>query len=162
MSSDAAPGRRAVCLAGLAALAGCGFTPALAPGGAADALRGRIAVTAPDTIPGFTLRARLEERLGRSTGPLTLTVAVDQALEAAARSRRGDTLRYTLAGVAGWTLTDPDGTVRATGQAEGFTGYAASGSTVATQTSATDAQGRLMTILADRIVTQLILLDLPR
>ena len=161
MSSDPRHGRRALCLGALA-LAGCGFTPALAPGGSALVLRDRVAVVAPATIPGFTLRAVLEERLGRGTGPYTLTVGVDEALEAAARSRRGDTLRYSLVGVAGWTLSDADGRALGTGEVESFTGYAASGSTVATQTAATDARGRLMTILADRIVADLTLLDLPR
>ena len=159
MSSDPHPGRRALCLGALA-LAGCGFTPALAPGGNALVLRDRVSVVAPETIPGFTLRTALQDRLGRGAGPYTLTVALDEALEAAARSRRGDTLRYSLVGVAGWTLTDADGRAIGTGQVESFTGYAASGSTVATQTAATDARGRLMTILADRIVAELTLLDL--
>ena len=119
-------------------------------------------MTAPDTIAGFTLRARLADRLGRGEGgDLRLSVGIDQALEAAARTRQGDTQRYNLVGIAGWRLTDATGRLLGEGEVEGFTGYAASGSTVATQTAATDAQGRLMILLADRIVADLTLLDLP-
>ena len=160
MSSDGHLSRRGAALA-LLALGACGFSPALAPGGAARSLRGRVSVTAPDTIEGFALRARLQDRLGTGGGDLQLVVSLDQALEAAAQSRRGDTLRYNVIGAAGWQLLGPDGATLGSGQVDGFTSYGATASTVATQTSATDAQGRLMTILADRIVAQLVLLDVP-
>ncbi|RYH04031.1 hypothetical protein EU805_01270 [Salipiger sp. IMCC34102] len=158
MSSDRTLSRRGAVLT-LLALGACGFSPALAPGGAARSLQGRVSVTAPDTIEGFALRARLQERLGRGPGDLQLIVDIEEALEAAARSRRGDTLRYNVIGAAGWQLLGPDGQTLGEGQVDGFTSYGATGSTVATQTSATDAQGRLMTLLADRIFAQLVLLD---
>ena len=160
MSSDRLQ-RRPVLLA-LLALGGCGFTPALAPTGTAGAWRGRIAVAAPDTIPGFAIRSRLIDRLGPAdAAAATLTVSLDQALDAAALSQAGDTLRYNVVGAAGWQLTAADGTLLGGGQVDGFTSYAATGSTVATQTAATDAVGRLMIILADRIVAELMLLDPP-
>lgn len=159
MSSDRIIRRSA--LLGLVALAGCGFTPALTPGAPTLALRDSVAVTAPDTIPGFAIRSRLTDRLGRAASPrYALAVSVDRALDAAALSQEGDTLRYNLVGAAGWTLTDASGAVLGAGEVESFTSYSATGSTVATQAAATDALGRLMIILADRIVADMMLLDL--
>jgi LPS-assembly lipoprotein len=154
--------RRAALLA-LLAVGACGFTPALAPGGGMLKLRNTVAVSAPDTIAGFAIRSRLIDRLGLATTPIaTLSVNVEQALDVASQSQSGSTLRYNVVGAAGWQLTAANGTVWGSGQVEGFTSYAATGSTVATQSAATDAVGRLMTILADKVVTQLMLLDLPQ
>lgn len=154
--------RRAALLA-LLAVGACGFTPALAPGGGMLKLRNTVAVSAPDTIAGFAIRRRLIDRLGLTTAPIaTLSVNVEQALDVASQSQSGSTLRYNVVGAAGWQLTAANGTVWGSGQVEGFTSYAATGSTVATQSAATDAVGRLMTILADKVVTQLMLLDLPQ
>ena len=161
MSSDAII--RRVVLLGALALGACGFTPALAPGGALDSLRNRVAVTAPQTIPGFALRARLVDRLGPAqAATATLAVSLDEGLDAAALSQAGDILRYNVVGAAGWQLTGADGTILGSGQVDGFTSYAATGSTVATQAASTDAVGRLMIILADKIVADLATLDLPR
>lgn len=159
MSSD--PITRRASLLSLLALGACGFRPALTPDAAGGALYGRVTVNAPRTILGFAVRTRLEQRLGAPAGPYRLTISLDQALEAAALSPAGDTLRYNLNGAAGWLLSGPDGGRLGGGQVDAFTSYAATGSTVATQTAATDANGRLMVLLADRIVAQLYLLDLP-
>ena len=161
MSSDRI--RRRAALLALLALGACGFTPALAPGGTMDAMRGSVAVVTPDTIPGFVIRDRLIARLGPATSPTaTLTISLDQGLDVAALSQAGDTLRYNVVGAAGWQLVAADGTLRGSGQVDGFTSYAATGSTVATQGAATDAVGRLMVILADKIVAQLTMLDPAR
>lgn len=154
--------RRAALLAVLA-LGACGFTPALAPGAAMTGLRNTVTIVAPDTIPGFAIRGRLIERLGPATSPTaTLTISLDQALDVAALSQAGDTLRYNVVGAAGWQLTGADGAVLGVGQVDGFTSYAATGSTVATQAAATDAIGRLMIILADKVVAELTMLDPAR
>ena len=154
--------RRWILLA-LLAIGACGFTPALAPGGSAAGLRNSVAVVAPDTIPGFAIRSRLIDRLGPAASPTaTLTISLDQALDVAALSQAGDTLRYNVVGAAGWQLTGADGTVMGAGQVDGFTSYAATGSTVATQGAATDAIGRLMIILADKVVAELTTLDSAR
>ncbi|SEP64421.1 LPS-assembly lipoprotein [Loktanella sp. DSM 29012] len=153
--------RRAALLAVLA-LGACGFTPVLAPGGTGDALRGQVVIEAPRTIAGFAVRSRLVDRLGDGAGPYRLSVSLDRAQEAAALSTGGDILRYNVVGAAGWALTDAEGTRLGDGQVDAFTSYAATGSTVATQTAATDANGRLMILLADRIVADIYLLDLAR
>lgn len=161
MSCDAIT-RRGVLLA-LLATGACGFTPALAPGAPTLALRDSITVTAPDTIAGFAIRSRLTDRLGQPSAPrFTLAINLDQALDVAALSQAGDALRYNVVGAAGWILRDAGGAVIGQGEVDGFTSYAATGTTVATQAAATDAVGRLMVILADMVVTDLMLLDLSQ
>ena len=157
MSSDLT--RRSLIAAACAALAGCGFTPAYAPGGAAAALRDRIAVTAPATVTGFALAQRIEDRLGRGTA-YQLRVDIDDRLEPAAITADGDTTRFQIVGIATWQLLDGS-SVQAKGRAEAFASYSATGSTVATQSAEADALDRLATMLADRIVSDLILAELP-
>jgi LPS-assembly lipoprotein len=68
----------------------------------------------------------------------------------------GETTRYSLVGQVDYTLTARDGgTVVASGQVGNFTGYSATGSTVETLAGERDARERLMTILADQLVTRL-------
>jgi len=154
--------RRGAVLALLGAGA-CGFTPALAPNGLAFALRNRTDVIAPNTVFGFAIRSQLVDRLGPANAPAyTLSVSLDEALDEAALSQAGDTLRYNVVGAAGYVLTAMDGTEIASGKVESFTSFAATGSTVATQAAATDAIGRLMIILGDMIVARLMLVDVPQ
>ncbi len=144
-------------------LAGCGFTPVYGPEGSGRTLRGRIAYRAPNTTEGFRLRARLEERLGRvERGDYLLTVDLDFDEDALVVSSSQDINRFNIEGTATWTLTEPgNDTPLASGTAETFTAYSASGTTVATQESQTDAQDRLAIALADLIVTDLIIATVP-
>lgn len=152
------PDRRTV-LTLLAALplAGCGFTPAYAPGGAAGKLRGRVAVQAPVTRNDFDLTARLETRLGRAETPaydLTYSLKLDR-IEGGI-SPANEITRYTLRGAATYALTErTTGTRIDGGTVRNFTSWSATGSTVAGIAAEEDAARRLMVILADDIVTRL-------
>jgi LPS-assembly lipoprotein len=138
------------------ALAGCGFAPAYGTGGVAGPLRNTVDVSAPDTVAGFRLRTRISDRLGAATIPrYTLTVALREDQTAAAITTAGDTTRLNLRGFADWTVTDRAGKVLTNGNTQTFTSYSATGSTVATQAAATDAQARLAVALADMIVAEL-------
>lgn len=157
---EGAPGlpRRAVLLGAGAAwvLAGCGFSPALSPGGGG---RGRVAVEAPPTREGFALRRRLEDRLGTAgeAAPYRLAVAIDLDPEAAVVDPAQVTTRVRLEGAASYALTEAaTGRERLRGAAEAFTAYDATGTTVALDASARDAEDRLMAILADRIAARLL------
>ncbi|MBT8410777.1 MAG: hypothetical protein KJP02_03130 [Octadecabacter sp.] len=138
-------------------LAACGFQPVYGTNGAASTLRGRVAYRAPDTVEGFRLRARLEDRLGRvEQGDYLLTVQMDIREVALVISSDQDTNRYNLPGKATWALTRAgDDTPVAQGVAETFTAYSAFGTTVATRTAQEDARDRLAIALADLIVTDL-------
>lgn len=155
MSFDRIP--RRTLLVGLAALAGCGFAPIYGEG---PALRGQIAFNANDTVAGFRLRERLETRLGRSTSPrYQLTARITQSQRAAAITSDGDTARFNIVGKATWVLTETaTGTRVEAGEVEAFTSYSATSSTVATQSTRDDAEARLAVILADMIVSRVLVL----
>jgi len=146
-------------LTALAAVAGCGFAPAFGPMGAASKLIGTVTVETPDTVLGFQMRARIDDRLGPETDPqLRLVIGIDTDLENAAVNPDGAITRFRLTGRAEYRLTDRSGAEQAKGKAQAFTSYSATGSTMATQTAAQDAQARLAILLADIIVSDLILL----
>jgi LPS-assembly lipoprotein len=140
------------------ALAACGFTPALAPGGAATALLGTVYVQDPTDKNGFDLVERLEERLGRPESPrYDLAYTITTETVGVGFTTDNQITRYNLKGAIDYTLTDrASGTRVAGGRVQSFTAYAATGSTVAGLAAEEDAGLRLMRILADQIVTRLI------
>lgn len=148
--------RRSALLA-LTAVAGCGLTPVYGRG---DALFGRVSFRTPPTKAGFVIRTHLAQRLGTAQSPdYTLTVTLSETRDDAAVTSDGDITRFSILGVADWTLTQ-NGAVAGSGQVETFTSYAATGSTVATQAAEDDAVARLSIALADLIIADLLLADL--
>lgn len=149
--------RRAVVFSVLA-LAGCGFSPVYAPGGAGEALRGRIRMDEPRDNAGFLLVRQLERRLGLPEDPryaLSATISLDE--EGVAITPEQVTTRYQLRGDVSFALSDIQTGERVTsGKVTSFTGYSATGTTVATRTAEKDARARLMVILADQIVAKLL------
>lgn len=154
MSFELTP--RRLVLVALLGLASCGFAPIYGTG---DGYRGTIAYEADDSVAGFRLRQRLEDRLGRSEAPnYTLTTTLRSSQRAAAITAEGDTSRFNIIGAAAWTLTDiASGEVLDEGEVEAFTSYSATGSTIATQSTRDDAEARLAVILADQIVSRVLL-----
>lgn len=144
------------------ALAACGFTPALAPdgasGGAVASIRGSVRADDPKDRNAFDFVARIEERLGRPSDAryaLSYTIRTDTTGVAVTADNR--TTRYDLRGALEYRLTEPaTGAEIASGRVHGFTGYAATGSTVALLAAEEDAARRLMVILADQVVTRLV------
>ncbi len=151
--------KRRALLLGLTALAGCGFTPVYGPGGQADGLRGRIAIAAPADEEGYALVERLEERLGLPhSADLDLTAQIYIAEEALGFLPDGSISRYNVSGRVDWRLTRvSDGTEVLSGSERSFTSYAATSTTVATITARRDARRRLMVIIADRILQDILL-----
>ena len=150
--------RTFLALAAALPLAACGFTPAYGPGGAARGLIGQVRVDDPTTKVAFDLVERLEERLGRTRQPVyLLNYSIRTVAEGQAITPNNSTTRYQLHGSATFTLRD-DATnaVLTQGTVDGFTAYSAVGTRVESDSSRADALVRLMRILADRIVTQLI------
>lgn len=139
------------------ALAACGFEPVNTAGGAGAALRGQVLVQDPDTRDGFLLVQRLEERLGRGgKSAYALDHTIKTSTRGLAIDRDGDVRRFNVLGQVDWALRDLEtGEIRASGLVENFTGYSATGTTVATLSAERDAKERLMTLLADQIVQRL-------
>ncbi|WP_043699913.1 LPS assembly lipoprotein LptE [Yoonia vestfoldensis] len=160
--SSRTPSRR-LFLLGLLALGGCGFVPVY---GTDNVLRGRIAFDTRDTVPGFRLRERLEQRLGVQEVPdYVLGAQITDRRRSLAITTSGDNTRFNVIGTVTWVLTHATtGEVIANGSHETFTSYSATGSTTATQAAEADATARLSVALADMIVSRLLLLapDLPR
>lgn len=148
------------------ALTGCGFTPVYAPGGAADGLKGQISFSAPSTRDDQLLVRHLEQQLGHTTAgrfQFKYTLKVDQQRMAVAANNT--TARFNLIGKVDYQLIDPTSeTVLISGSVTQFTGYSATGTTVATRAADEDARARLMVILGDQVVAQLLAksADLPK
>ena len=150
--------RRQFLLLSLAALGGCGFTPVYAPNGGGTKLDGAIALAPPDDKNGFDLTGRLADRLGRATAPrydLAYTITTESL--GVGVTVANEIQRYQLTGKVDWSLTErATGARVAGGTAENFTAYSATSSTIAGLTAKSDAAKRLMTILADQIVAQIL------
>lgn len=157
------PDRRA--FLGLALLAGCGFTPAYGPGGAATPLTGAVRAADPTDKNAFDLVGRLEERLGRpQVARYALAYVITTKAIAVGITPDGTITRYNLSGAVEWSLTDAGGKRLAGGTVDSFTSWSATGSTVAGAAAEDDANTRLMRILADQIVARLLAVaaTLPR
>ncbi|MFN7003635.1 MAG: hypothetical protein ACK4NW_09425 [Roseinatronobacter sp.] len=150
--------RRTVLLTLLALpLAGCGFTPAYAPGGPGQALRGQVRAADPATSRDFDFVAAFEERLGRPTAPrfdLSYTVATSERGMAGV-SGLGPT-RITLFGEISYNLTEiATGETVTQGKLRNFTNYSTTDTQLATRRAQEDAEKRLMRILADQVAARL-------
>ncbi|SFR36291.1 LPS assembly lipoprotein LptE [Litoreibacter janthinus] len=150
--------RRFLLLA-LPALAACGFEPVYGTGGSANGLRGSIIVDEPTTKNSFDLVARLEERLGRAQSPIYgMTVTLTTEEKGLAISGSNDITRYNLLGTAVYVLRDlGTGAQVYKGTVNTFTAYSASAQPVSTLAAERDARSRLMTALADKITTDLLI-----
>ncbi|MGJ8602546.1 MAG: LPS assembly lipoprotein LptE [Marivita sp.] len=145
--------------AALFAGAACGFTPAYGPGGNASVLQDNLRVAVPDRRDGFLMSQRLEDRFGRNdAGRYLLTVTTLLQRQGLATSVEGTTNRFQLTGRADYALKDLEtDTVVRKDRVTDFTGFSATGSTVATLAAERDATARLMVILADQIVDRLVI-----
>ena len=156
--------RRTFLTAAAAALGGCGFAPVYAPQGAGGRLQNQIDLGDPDGEEEYLFARRFEERLGRgSGGAYRLDLTIDTSRDSLGTTSAGSTTRYRLDGTAAYTLRDAatDKTLLE-GSSVAFTGYSATGSTVATLAAERDARERLMVILADQVIDEILLNADPR
>ncbi len=141
-----------------APLAACGFVPAYGPAGPARALLGKVAIDDPHDKTAFELVGRLEERLGRTSTPVWLLgFAISTESVGLGITSSNTITRYNIVGDVSYSLRRADtGATVTTGYVQNFTSYSASGTVVSTASSERDAYARLMRILADQIVTDLV------
>lgn len=154
-------------LAGVAAVAlllsGCGFTPVYGPQGAGNRLLGQVSLQAPDTRDTHQFKRHFEERLGRVVaGRYVLRVDISTDEQDMGGTSSGNTTRYRVNGDVDYSLVEGK-IVRLSGTTDSFTGYSNTGSTVATIAARRDAYARLMVILSDQVIDELLLSapDLP-
>jgi LPS-assembly lipoprotein len=123
-------------------------------------LRNTVLVQAPTNRVEFELVRNLEVQLGQAVSKLydlqyKLSVDEDIVVVSAAQEIN----RFSLVGLLEYSLVDSGGVVLLTETAKSFTGYSATGTTVATQRSKRDAYDRLMVILAKQVSNSLLILD---
>lgn len=149
--------RRTV-LISLVALAGCGFTPAYGPGGTGAALRGKVEIAAPNGRQSYNLSNRLIDQFGPTETPLyRLNYDITTEENDIGLTRDGDINRYHITGTVKFTLSDiATGRTLLDSSTSNFTSYSATGNSVDTLTATRDAYERLMTILADQMVSEII------
>ncbi len=157
--------RQFLVVAGASALPACGFTPVYGPTGQAGRLLGQIALPAPRTEDMFSFVQRFEERLGRAPAgaPYMLDLVLETSQQDLGRTSAGEITRYRVTGQANYTLLGEAEVELLSSQTAAFTGYSATGSSVATLAGERDARDRLMIILADQVVDALLIAaaDLP-
>lgn len=127
-------------------------------------MQGQISLNAPGGRNDYLLNQRIEERLGHApAGRFALSYALKTTTDDLGTTSEGVTSRYHISGSATWSLKGVDDRVVASGKVDSFSSYSPTGSTAATPASKRDANARLMTILADQLVDQLLLQasDLP-
>ena len=146
--------RRSFCISAPLALGACGFAPL--HNGAAK--RGQIAFDPPNDRVSFDLRNALEDRLGTAQSPLfKLSYKTEIREDGVGITTDQVTTRFNVIGQTQYTLRRlSDDSVVTSGVVDSFTSYAATGTTVATQTAQLDAQRRLVVILADQMTTRLL------
>lgn len=144
----------------VALLSSCGFTPVYGPKGTTTPLFGQIALDSPQDRNTYLLHRRIEERLGQATaGAWRLSTKLETENIGLGFTTGGDITRYNINGTATYTLRRTDSSdVYHQGKVQHFTSYSATGTTVATLASKRDAEVRIMTILADQIIDQLLLI----
>ncbi|MBV1868528.1 MAG: hypothetical protein KUG69_11585 [Marinosulfonomonas sp.] len=162
------PNRRLLMLA-LIALAGCGYTPAFAPSGPAANLPIQISVDAPDNRNEFLFVQQLEKRVGRPIQPLyRLSYKIDTTLDGIGVTPRQEIFRNSIVGKATFSVIDTStDQIITRGSVDTFTSYTvasvdpsaippSTNATISSDSAKRDAYARLMVILADKLVTRLI------
>lgn len=149
---------RRIFILALATLTGCGFQPAYGPDGPATALQGRIRAADPIDRNGFQLVKRLEDRLGQPTdAAYDLDYTITTNAVSVAVTTEQEITRFNVEGRVSFTVKDAATEKKVTsGSVDSFTSYSATGTVVSTLSAEKDAYARLMTILADQIVTRLV------
>ncbi|SFG87409.1 LPS-assembly lipoprotein [Palleronia marisminoris] len=173
MSSSRTSWSRRGLLAALVALPACGFRPVYGPNGAAAGLTGEILVDTPVDEAGYALFTQLEERLGQPVSPrYRLAADVQISNRNLGRTNDNAVARRQLTGSVTYSLIDMEtGAVLRRHSLSSFTGYSSPlvddditpqpgepyvGSYVSISEARRDAGERLMTILADKIVADLL------
>lgn len=145
-------------MTGLLALGACGFQPVYGPGGSAEGLRGQVEVADPADREGFELVRQLRWRLGEASSPhyrLDAEIALYEREIGITPDQV--TTRFQVDGRVAYSLTRiGTDAILARGTARSFTSYSSTSTTVATLRAREDARDRLMVILADRIVAELL------
>ena len=151
--------RREFLLAGLS-LVGCGFEPVHRSESKSHVFSNQVFVQAPTNRAEFELVRNLEVHFGSPSDKryhLRYKLTVDEEIVDVSVAQELN--RFNLVGLLEYSLVDVDGVVLLSEAAKSFTGYSATGTTVATERSKQDSYDRLMVILAKQVSNNLLILD---
>lgn len=150
-------------------LSACGYQPAFGPSGAAQGLRNQVVLRAPVTRNEFDLAWQFERRLGHADTPVfQLNYELSVSQDGVGVTPQQEIIRNNVVGRLTYSLTDmASGAVLTGGSVDNFTGFSvdsvdvsvsppSTNATISTLSAQRDAERRLMVILADQVVTQLI------
>ncbi len=147
-------------LVGLAAVAGCGYQPAAAPGSAGATLfSGQLQVAAPQDQNQYSFVEEAESRLGppRRNPKYLLNYTITTDDVPIGTTPNQVVTRYNVIGKIDWTLTAADGGgVLTSGGFQSFSSYADTGTPVSGLSARDDAYKRLMVLMADQIIDKLV------
>jgi LPS-assembly lipoprotein len=133
-------------------IGGCGFTPVYTPGSQTAVAMSNIAIAEPQTKQDYILVRHLEERLGRTPGADRLLNYDIWIYEEGYYM----TPRFQLVGQVDYQLVDAaTGEHLITGTVKNFTGFTSTESLE--NVVRRDAEERLLVILADDIVSELMI-----
>jgi LPS-assembly lipoprotein len=139
-------------------LGACMFKPTYGPGGSGSALLGQVLVTDPTNKNGFDFFQRISNRLGIPTAPIyRLNYVLSTRVANVGISQANVLTRFNVLGTASWSLLDLRGEqIVASGKVDNFSSYSSTGSTVAELAAKEDASLRLMRMLADQVLLEMI------
>ena len=152
--------RAAAVTAMLLALAGCGFQPAFMADAPAADMVGGFEISVAGGREGFALEELLAERLGHASAeaPLQLSVSVEITERDHAVPGAGGIDRKALDGVADYRISAGENLPPVSqGSVKGSTAFSASKESVASMSARRDAETRLLTQIADRIHSRLMM-----
>ena len=137
----------------------CGYKPVYGPYGSAKNLAGNVSIEAPSDRASYILYHQLNNHLQDSDdGDYELSISISEISSRAAIDENGRAHRALLQGFATFDLrrvSDKKSVIN--GRVQGFTGYSKLAASAASHASSRDATKRLMTVLADKIVYELVL-----
>lgn len=139
-------------------LSACGFSPAYGPTGTAAKLRESVSVRVPGSGAEFDFVSRMETRIGRSGSP---RYELNYTLTSLGVGSDAAYTRLSYRGMVTWSLTDVATQTRvAGGQIKGVVSRSSTASSIASYSAEIDVNRRMAIMLADKLVTRLVALDL--
>ena len=140
-------------------LASCGYQPIYGTSGVAYRLERNVSIVAPSDRAGYVLYHQLNKYLkDADDGEFKLLFNISKTSSRVAIDENGRAHRALLEGFATFDLRRAsDNKTLVKGRVKGFTGYSTLATSVASHASSRDATQRLMTMLADKIMYELVL-----
>ncbi|MEK9643470.1 MAG: hypothetical protein VW122_12980 [Paracoccaceae bacterium] len=140
-------------------LGACGFEPVYAPSTSTNSVRNNFDLSAPTDRGTYQFYHNLEGQISDNPqAQYALAYTISQSATNAATDADGKSHRGVLKGSLAYRITRKiNGETVKTGKVKGFTSYSALASSVASDAAGRDATKRLMKILSDNLVDELMM-----